>query len=56
MGDQLDVVLEDSELLAEVELTTSLICAANASEARLSGEEIDRVLGLVPAVPRQRGA
>jgi len=49
-SDPFDVELEDAELLGEVELTTSLIAAANLSEDRLSRDEIDRLLGLaVPA-------
>jgi hypothetical protein len=47
MDDQLDVPLEDSELLAEVELTTNLIIAATESDAKMSQREIDRLLGLV---------
>ena len=45
-GDPLDVELEDSELLEEVVLTTSLIAAANQSEGPLDPAEIDRLLGL----------
>ena len=45
-GDPLDVELEDSELLEEVVLTTSLIAAANQSDGPLDVEEIDRLLGL----------
>ena len=45
-GDPLDVELEDTELLHEVELTTSLIAAANQSEGPLEPAEIDRLLGL----------
>ena len=44
--DPLDVRLEDDELLDEVELTTSLIVAANQSETRLSTSEIDAILGV----------
>ena len=46
MVDQLDVPLEDSELLAEVELTTNLIIAASAAKTPLSVAEVDRLLGL----------
>ena len=46
--DPLDVDLEDSDLLGEVELTAALIVAANQADERLSPREIDRVLGLVP--------
>ena len=46
--DPLDVDLEDTELLGEVEMTTALIVAANQADRHLSAEEIDRVLGLLP--------
>ena len=46
MDDQLNVPLEDTELLAEVELTTNLIIAASESECSLSQDEVDQVLGL----------
>ena len=46
MDDQLNVPLEDSELLAEVELTTNLIIAASESDEHLSADEIDRILGV----------
>jgi hypothetical protein len=42
----LDVELEDAELLAEVDLTTTLIAAANLSDGPLDAAEIDRLLGL----------
>ena len=48
MHDQFDVTLEDSDLLAEVELTTNLIIAASEADGRLSDEEIDRILGVLP--------
>lgn len=51
MYDQFDVSLEDAELLREVELTTNLIIAATESEERLSTEEIDEILGVVPSAP-----
>jgi hypothetical protein len=47
MDDQLNVPLEDSELLAEVELTTNLIIAASESDTTLPQDEVDRLLGLV---------
>jgi len=47
--DQFDVTLEDSDLLHEVELTTNLIIAASESEGTLSTEQIDAILGVVPA-------
>ncbi len=48
MYDQFDITLEDGDLLGEVELTTNLIIAATESDDRLSLEEIDRILGVVP--------
>ena len=50
MDDQLNVPLEDSELLAEVELTTNLIIAASEAEAALPQDEVDRLLGVQRAV------
>jgi hypothetical protein len=44
--DPFDVSLEDGELMDEVELTASLIVAANQSDDPLSVEEIDRILGV----------
>ena len=46
MDDQLDVPLEDSELLAEVELTTNLMIAASETEAVLPQAQVDEILGL----------
>lgn len=46
--DPLDVDLEDTELLGEVELTAALIVAANQADRHLSLEEIDQILGLLP--------
>jgi hypothetical protein len=55
MDDQLNVPLEDSELLAEVELTTNLIIAASESEATLAQDDIDRLLGIEPpTIPTQK--
>jgi len=54
MDDQLNVPLEDSELLAEVEITTNLIIAATESAVPLSREEIDRLLGLTTSFQVQR--
>ena len=48
MDDQLDVPLEDSELLAEVELTTNLMIAASETEAVLQQAQVDEILGLDP--------
>jgi hypothetical protein len=44
--DQLDVPLEDSELLAEVELTTNLMIAASGFDRHLSQAEVDLLLGV----------
>jgi hypothetical protein len=59
VDDKLNVPLEDAELLAEVELTTNLIIAASESEATLSQEQVDQLLGLAgggesPQIPNQR--
>jgi hypothetical protein len=57
VDDNLNVPLEDAELLAEVELTTNLIIAASESEAVLSQEQVDALLGVaedVPAIPPQQ--
>jgi hypothetical protein len=51
MDDQLNVPLEDSELLAEVELTTNLIIAATEADCALPQEEVDRLLGVVASPP-----
>ena len=48
MGDQLDVPLEDSELLEEVEMVSTLILAASENDERLDQEEIDKILGVLP--------
>jgi hypothetical protein len=48
MGDQLDVPLEDSELLEEVEMVSTLILAASENDERLDQSEIDRILGVQP--------
>ncbi len=46
MGDQLDVPLEDSELLEEVEMVSTLILAASENDGRLDQAAIDRILGV----------
>lgn len=46
MSDPFDVTLDDDDLLMEVELTTSLIIAATASDDRMPQSEIDRILGV----------
>jgi len=50
----LDVPLEDSEMLDELELTANLMILATQSPGPLGLAEIDRALGIVPAqVPRR---
>lgn len=49
MTEFFDRSLEDTELMREVELTTNLIVAASESEAPLSTEEIDEILGVSDA-------
>jgi hypothetical protein len=44
--DPFDVSLEDGELMDEVELTASLIVAANQSDDKLTDEQIDAILGV----------
>lgn len=53
MADQFDVDLVDHELLDELEMTADLIIAAGESDAPLTPETIDRVLGIAPADPNQ---
>jgi hypothetical protein len=57
MDDKLNVPLEDAELLAEVELTTNLIIAASESDAVLSQDQVDALLGVddaeSPQIPSQ---
>jgi hypothetical protein len=47
-GDQFDFNLVDGDLLAEVELVTSLIVAATESDEHLSSAQIDKLLGVIP--------
>ena len=54
MDDQFDVSLEDDELLDEVELTASLMVAANQAERHLTKSEIDQVLGIGSRFPTRR--
>ncbi len=50
--------LEDPQALAEIDLYAELVIAASASDAPLSADQIDRVLGLGPGADRlaQRSA
>ena len=60
--DPLDVSLHDVELAVEVELTATLMVAANESDKRLTQAHVDRLLGVrrrpgggsEPPVPSQR--
>jgi hypothetical protein len=61
VDDKLNVPLEDAELLAEVELTTNLIIAASESDAKLTQEQVDKLLGIgadsgltIPPQPRRQ--
>ena len=56
MDNQFDFELVDRALLEEVELTTELMMAANASDGPLPLAEIDRILGVdpPPVVPGPR--
>ena len=54
MRDQLDVDLEDSDLLSEVELSVSLMIAATESAGPLSRDEIDELLGVTPVASRRK--
>ena len=65
MDDQLDVPLEDSTLLEEVELISTLIIAASENEGHLDQTQIDELLGVAdpetdpqpePGLPHQPGA
>ena len=54
--DSLHVDLLDNDLLVEVELTTTLMAAANLTDAALSVDQIDALLGVgVPALSVPRG-
>ncbi len=55
VGDPLDVPLEDSDLLEEVQLVAALMVAAGESDGPLLEEQIDEVLG-VAVVPEQPDA
>ena len=55
MGDQLDVPLEDSELLEEVEMVSTLMLAATENEEPLDQAAIDRLLGVGTPDADERG-
>jgi hypothetical protein len=46
--DPFEVSLEDTELLAEVQLLTDLIVAASHVEDSLHQQHVDEVLGIIP--------
>ncbi len=46
MNDSLDVEVQDSEVLAEIELMTNLIIATSESEGPLPQQRIDEILGV----------
>jgi hypothetical protein len=46
--DQFDINLVDEDLLAEVELVTTLMVATIESDEPLTEDQIDRLLGVVP--------
>ncbi|MBB6173984.1 hypothetical protein HNR23_004044 [Nocardiopsis mwathae] len=50
MDSDIDTRLHDHVALAEIELYAEVLSAVAAAEERLSVEEIDRVLGVRPAV------
>ena len=52
MRDQLNVDLEDSDLLSEVELSVALMIAGTESAGHLSRDEIDVLLGVTPVASR----
>lgn len=56
MADHLDVPLEDSALLEEVELISTLMIAASENDKHLDQEQIDTLLGVCGGdVPEQQG-
>jgi hypothetical protein len=56
MDSQFNAYTYDPELLAEIEMTTSLMISASAAPGRLSVDAIDNALGLTPLArgPRLR--
>ena len=54
VNDQLDVTVQDTEVLNEIEMMTNLIIATSESEGPLSQGRIDEILGVAPGVPRAR--
>ncbi len=56
MSDPLDVPLEDSELLEEVELISTLMVAAGETDGQLDCTQIDSLLGVTERDDEQGGA
>ena len=56
VDDQLDVPLEDSALLEEVELISTLIIAASENEGHLDQGQIDNLLGVSDPPVRQQSS
>ena len=54
MNDQLDVAVQDTEVLAEIEMMTNLIIATTESDAPLTQVRIDEILGVQQQLPRAR--
>jgi hypothetical protein len=54
VNDQLDVTVQDTEVLDEIEMMTNLIIATSESEGPLSQGRIDEILGVAPSIPRAR--
>jgi hypothetical protein len=52
--DNLDVSLQDDELLAEIDLATTLMIVASRSDHHLTPAEVDDVLGVGVSLPPQR--
>ena len=48
MHDRLDVRLQDTVVLDEIEMTSNLMIAACEAEGSLSQREIDAILGVEP--------
>ncbi len=55
MPEQLDLRVHDRVALDEIELYSEVLSAVAASDRPLTGEELDRVLGLSP-LPRPRSS
>lgn len=54
VNDQLDVSVQDTEVLLEIEMMTNLIIATSDSDDPLPQVRIDEILGVIPIIPRAR--